>query len=492
MVHGRLGHFFERHFGVRPTAVLEVAGDGSQRRYYRLIGPDMETAIGTVGHEAEENRAFLSFSRSFREAGLRVPEIYGADEAAGIWLQEDLGDTTLFARVSAVRSREGHPFPQSLVPLYERVVEELPNFQVVGGQVADFGVCYPRAAFDLQSMMWDLNYFKYHFLKLAHVPFNEARLERDFTRLARFLLQTDVDHFMYRDFQSRNIMIRGDEPWFIDYQGGRRGALQYDLASLLYDAKAAIPDPVRAHLVEHYLNALSERVPVNRDTFRELLRGYVLIRVMQAMGAYGYRGFFERKPHFLQSVPYAARNLAGILQQGLPVRLPELECVFRRIVGEWSGGGGAGGVAEEGSGLTVHMGSFSYKKGYPQDMGGHGGGFVFDCRAIPNPGRHLEYSDRTGLDREVIDYIERWPEAEAFWKNVREIADAQVREYLRRGFTSLSFHFGCTGGRHRSVYFAERLARHLAGHYPDVQVRVDHREAPEWAPRGSEAPVLLP
>jgi hypothetical protein len=230
-------------------------------------------------------------------------------------------------------------------------------------------------------------------------------------------------------------------------------------------------------LLEHYLDVLSGHLEVDRDRFRELFRGFVLIRIMQAMGAYGYRGFFERKPRFLQSVPFAARNLAGILEQGLPVKLPELERVFERIVDEWSGGPAEPGDA---GGLTLHLGSFSYRSGYPLDASGHGGGFVFDCRAIPNPGRHPEYASRTGRDPDVVDFIERSLEAEAFWSRVRDIVDAQIRDYRRRGFTRLSVHFGCTGGQHRSVYFAERLARHLAGAHPDVDVRLEHREAARW------------
>ena len=476
MIHERLVQLYERHFGVRPAAVLELTGDGSQRRYVRLVGPQKEGVIGAFGPDRDENRAFFSFSRAFRSAALPVPEIYDADEEAGVWLAEDLGDSTLFSLIAEARSREGEPFPTSLIPLYQRVVEQLPLFQVVGGDVVDFDVCYPRPAFDAQSMMWDLNYFKYHFLKLAHIPFHEARLERDFEQLVRFLLEAEIRHFMYRDFQSRNVMIRDELPWFIDYQGDRRGALHYDIASLLYDAKAGIPDAVRTQLLEHYLDVLSRRVEVDRDRFRELFRGFVLVRVMQAMGAYGYRGFFERKLRFLQSVPFAASNLAGILREGLPVELPELEAVFERIVADWHTGGATGVEA----GLTAYTGSFSYRNGYPPDPHGHGGGFVFDCRAIPNPGRHLEHADRSGLDPEVVEYLERSPEMEAFWRNVRDLVDAQVQEYLRRGFNSLTVYFGCTGGQHRSVYFAERLARHLGGSHAGVGVSLNHRESHAW------------
>jgi aminoglycoside/choline kinase family phosphotransferase len=459
--------------------VQELVPDGSQRRYVRLFGDEGETAVGAVGPDREENRAFLSYSRAFGEAGLRVPEVYGADEEAGVWVMEDLGDRTLFDELAETRSREGGSFPPSMVPIYEQVLEELPRLQVIGGRVADFGVAYPRAAFDRQSMLWDLNYFKYHFLKLAHVPFSEARLERDFGRLVRFLLKTEIVHFMYRDFQSRNVMLRPDGPWFIDYQGGRRGALQYDVASLLYDAKATIPDDVRERLLGRYLLALAEHIPVDPERFRELYRGYVLIRIMQAMGAYGYRGFFEGKPHFLESVPFAARNLAGLLGEGLPLDVPELRTVFERIVEAWDRDGTADG---DRTGLTVRVRSFSFKGGYPRDDEGHGGGFVFDCRAVPNPGRHAAYVDLTGQDPEVARFIESSPEAEVFWRNARELVDAQVREYRRRGFTSLSVSFGCTGGQHRSVYFAERLARHLAGTHPGLHVRLEHREASSWTP----------
>jgi aminoglycoside/choline kinase family phosphotransferase len=468
--------FAARH-GRPPKSILEIAGDGSNRSYYRLIGDDLRTAVGAVGPDRDENRAFISFTRSFHAAGLPVPELYGTDEPVGVWLEQDLGDTTLFNALVEARKKDPGPFPAAMLPVYRRVVEVLPRFQVEGGRVVDYSVAYPRDAFDLQSILWDLNYFKYHFLKLAHVPFNEQRLENDFDTLATFLLRADTRHFLYRDFQSRNIMLVGDEPYFIDYQGGRRGAPQYDIASLLYDAKAAIPDDVRDELLAHYLDALGRHTEFDRGEFVELYRGYVLVRMMQAMGAYGYRGFFERKPRFLQSVPFAARNLRRLLGHGLPVRLPELESVFQRIVSEWAHRGEA---REPGPGLTIRLQSFSFKRGYPDDDGGHGGGFVFDCRALPNPGRHLEYRALCGRDAGVVEYIERCSEAHHFWQNVRSLVDAQVEEYLRRGFTSLSVAFGCTGGQHRSVYFAERLAAHLRHEFPQVVMKLEHREESQW------------
>jgi aminoglycoside/choline kinase family phosphotransferase len=484
MQHERIIRLFTEHFGTPPSAVVEMRADGSNRTYFRLIDDGWRTAVGAIGPDHDENRAFLSYSRDLRAAGLPVPEIYGADEDAGVWIEEDLGDTTLFDAVVEARERESGPFPASMLPVYRRVVEILPRFQVEGGRVIDYSVAYPRAAFDRQSILWDLNYFKYHFLKLAHIPFNEARLEEDFDRLADFLLAADTRHFLYRDFQSRNIMLRDGEPWFLDYQGGRRGAPHYDIASLLYDAKAGLPDEIRDELLEHYLDALGEHLDVDRERFRQEYRGYVLVRIMQAMGAYGYRGFFERKIRFLQSVPYAANNLQTILERGQPQRQPELGRVFRRIADGWAPGDGE---AQAARGLTVYTGSFSFKRGYPQDVTGHGGGFVFDCRALPNPGRHLEYASLCGRDREVVAFIENCPEVGAFWENVRALVDTQVDEYLRRGFTSLTVLFGCTGGQHRSVYMAERLARHLRESGRPINVRVSHHEERVWGPDPSRA-----
>jgi aminoglycoside/choline kinase family phosphotransferase len=473
---------FKEHFGKPPVTILPMEADGSSRTMFRVVGDAYETAIGVIGPDHEENRAFLSFSRSFRQAGLRVPQIYGVDEAAGMYLEEDLGETTLFEALAA--ARRGEPdadFPGAMLPVYRRVVEELPRFQVEGGRVVDYSNAYPRAAFDRQSILWDLNYFKYHFLKLAHVPFSESRLEHDFKRLTAFLLRADNRHFLYRDFQSRNIMLRDGQPWFIDYQGGRRGALQYDIASLLYDAKAAIPEPVRERILDHYLDALEEHVVVDRELFREHYRGYVLVRIMQAMGAYGYRGFFERKPRFLQSVPPAVDNIERLLETGLlAIELPELRAVLERICASETL---RRRPVRPAPGLTVNVGSFSYKHGYPEDHSGHGGGFVFDCRALHNPGRYAEYTDLCGCDAPVVDFLERNAEIDEFWDSVRTLVDNQVRTYLKRGFNSLSVFFGCTGGQHRSVYFAERLGRHVQQRFPDANVRVTHREEARWPAR---------
>jgi len=482
---------FTRTFGRAPATVTRLAADGSQRLYFRLTGDAPASVIGAYGPDPDENRAFLSFSRSFRGIGLPVPEIYADDEARRVWLEEDLGDTTLFGAVAA--AREAGPagsFPPAVVAAYGRVLEVLPRFQAEGARVVDFGLAYPRAAFDGQSMLWDLNYFKYHFLKLAHVPFNEQRLEDDFHRLVEHLLGADTGYFLYRDFQSRNILLRDGEPWFVDYQGGRRGAAQYDVASLLYDAKADVPEPVRARLLEGYLDTLTALTRTERARFHATYRGYVLIRIMQAMGAYGYRGFFERKVRFLESVPYAARNVAGLLEAGLPVRLPEVEAVFRHVVAEWADR--ASPIAPP-RGLNVHVASFSYRDGWPPDESGHGGGHVFDCRWLPNPGRLQELAGLTGRDAPIVRFLEAIPETEEFWRHVAALVDAHVANFRERNFTDLSVAFGCTGGQHRSVYFAERLAAHVRERHPGVTVHLRHTARERWALRASpEAATASP
>jgi aminoglycoside/choline kinase family phosphotransferase len=470
----RLIGLFEELHGHRPEAILEIAADGSTRQYFRLVLGDDKTAVGAIGPDHEENRAFLAFARAFREAGLPVPEIYAEDREAGVWLEEDLGDTTLFQALTAARVECGEgEFPEEAEELFRKALSVLPRFQVQGHQVIDYRLAYPRQAFDRRSIRWDLNYFKYHFLKLAHIPFNEQRLEDDFTRLTGMLLEADADYFLYRDFQSRNIMIRDGEPWFIDFQGGRKGALQYDVASLLYDAKANIPPSIRSELLEHYLDALSEHVSVDRTLFRDQYVGFILIRAMQAFGAFGYRGFFERKRRFLESVPYAAKNLDALLEEGLPISLPELESIFRKIAGRWAGPGPTN--ASESS-LTVLVQSFSFKRGYPSDVEGHGGGFVFDCRALPNPHRAPVLKELTGEDHAVVDFMELSPQVQEFWENVRGMVDSQVEDYVSRGFQSLTVSFGCTGGQHRSVFMAGKLVAHIQTAFPHVEVRLSHRE----------------
>ena len=456
---------YRKAFGREPEIFEPLRADGSARMLFRLKD-GARSAIGVFGPDKLENRAFLEFSRHFRGAKLPVPEIYAEDQAQGVYLEEDLGSTTLFEFLTA--ERKGAELPPPVLGAYRKVLDWLPRFQAQVSAGLDLKHCYPRASFDRQSIMWDLNYFKYYFLKLAKIPFNEAKLEDDFSRFADFLLEAPADYFLYRDFQSRNVMLRDGEPWFIDYQGGRRGARHYDLASLLYDAKADLQPETRDLLRRHYQDAAG----VKEAEFMRHYPAFVFIRIMQAMGAYGLRGFYERKTHFLASVPYAVRNIEWLLRNcELELKTPELTACFKRIAA-------SSYLRQFGQtklGLTVRVMSFSYKNGVPLDDRGHGGGFVFDCRALPNPGRYEQYAQLTGRDKPVVDFLLKEPEVSRFLENVYAITDMSVENYLSRNFTSLSVAFGCTGGRHRSVFCAEALAARLKGRY-GARVELSHRE----------------
>jgi len=442
---------------------------GSGRVIVRLAGAG-HTAVGILYSVREENVAFLEFSRHFRRHGLPVPEIYAEDLGHGAYLEEDLGNTTLFEFLSA--SRSGHDIAPQVVEAYRKVVAALPRFQVEAGRDLNYKVCYPRASFDRQSIAWDLNYFKYYFLRLASIPFNEQALEVDFTRLTKFLLGADHDYFLYRDFQSRNIMLRDGAPWFVDYQGGRKGALQYDIASLLFDGKADLPPDLRQQLLDDYLDCLAGSVDLKRDAFMEHYYAFVYVRILQALGAYGFRGFYERKPHFLESVPYALKNLRWLAEHvKLPVALPALLDALERM----SSSEKLQHSAAPSTGLTVRIFSFSFHHSMPADESGNGGGFVFDARSLPNPGREEQFRSLTGRDQPVIAYLDRQESVHQFLSHAISLVDTSVANYRHRGFSSLMVSFGCTGGQHRSVYLAEHLANHLRG-IAGIEVVVRHIE----------------
>jgi aminoglycoside/choline kinase family phosphotransferase len=452
-----LKKLFEQHFHAPVERVQPLQGElgGSGRKIIRLsAGP--RTAIGILYNVREENAAFLAFSKHFRRHGLPVPEIYAEDLDHGSYLEEDLGDTTLFEFLS--KNRQGATVAPQVVEAYRKVVAVLPRFQVEAGRDLDYSVCYPIASFDRQSISWDLNYFKYYFLRLAGIPFNEHALEDDFNRLTDFLLSAPRDYFLYRDFQSRNIMLRDGQPYFLDYQGGRKGALQYDIASLLYDAKADLPPELRQQLYFDYLRALEKFIPVDREAFLHYFYAYVYVRIMQALGAYGFRGFYERKVHFLQSVPYALKNLRWLLHQTeLPIQLPTLMAAFQSMLASEK----LQSLAHDADKLVVRVFSFSFHQGLPQDETGNGGGFVFDGRSLPNPGREERFKSLTGQDAPVIDYLNQQDSVHQFLASVLSLVDATLTSYQQRGFKNLMVSFGCTGGQHRSVYLAEQLARRL-------------------------------
>lgn len=466
-----LKKLFEEHFHSQVVRIQPLQGQlgGSGRNIIRLASEKL-SAIGVVYGVREENVAFLEFSRHFRGHGLPVPEIYAEDLNYGAYLEEDLGDTTLFEFLS--KNRVGENITPQVVKAYREVVALLPRFQIEAGRNLNYKVCYPRAGFDRQSIAWDLNYFKYYFLKLAGIPFNEQALEDDFSRLTRFLLSANRNYFLYRDFQSRNVMLRDGHPFFLDYQGGRKGALQYDIASVLYDAKADLPPEFRQQLLDHYIERLADFIKPEREVFMQHYYAYVYVRIMQALGAYGYRGFYERKVHFLQSVPHALKNLRWLLDHiELPIALPTLMDAFRSMVASEK----LQTLTAEAENLVVRILSFSFRRGLPEDEAGHGGGFVFDCRGLPNPGREERFQPLTGKDAPVIDYLNQQESVHQFLAGALSLVDASVSNYQCRGFKSLMVSFGCTGGRHRSVYLAERLAKRLRGRN-GVEVVVRHLE----------------
>ena len=467
------------------------------------------SVIGCVNDDIRENEAFFAYSRHLHAKGLPVPELYAVDDDRRCYLQQDLGDQTLYG-VLLDKKRQGGGFDAEMLALYKQALADLAAIQQ-GGADMDFSVAYPRSDFDRQSILWDLNYFKYHFLKLTHTPFDEQLLEDDFNTLMDFLLQADCCYFLYRDFQSRNIMLVGSGQcvvgstreqmlpttnyqlptlYYIDYQGGRRGAAQYDVASLLYSTKSDLPEAIRLELLNHYLDVRGLKGE-ERQRWLGHFWGYVLVRILQALGAYGYRGLFERKDYFIQSIPLALNNLRRLLENHpLPIDLPEITKVIWEVHGsarsaEECKTNAPSVVLSQHSpvlpgtpqhSLVVTVSSFSFKRGLPADPSGNGGGFIFDCRALPNPGRYAEYKTYTGKDRPVIEFLQKEPPVNQFLDHVKAIVGQSVEKYLERNFTSLQVSFGCTGGQHRSVYCAERLAAWLSETYPSCNVVIRHRE----------------
>lgn len=500
-----LKQFFRQWSGADPLRVEKLAGAGSNRVYYRLYADPAQTAtadgdarlqcvIGCVGTSADENRAFVYLSRHFAARQLPVPQILAVSDDGRRYLQTDLGTTSLFDLLR--RGREaGGQYDDNEKALLAKTIRELPRLQVLGAEGLDWSVCYPQPEFDAMNVMFDLNYFKYCFLKSQGTDFHEVHLEHDFQQLARDLTADQSCYaFMYRDFQARNVMMEQSEggvgsPFFIDYQGGRRGPFYYDVASFLWQASAKYPAELRRELISEYYEALSSTVDSKKSTdlvvpsrekFDERLQLFVLFRTLQVLGAYGFRGYFERKKHFIESIPPALVNLKELMAAGACSSYPYLEEVLSGLTPSFSGQKGSCNVLKNQSeggekNLVVRVFSFSYKKGIPADESGNGGGYVFDCRSTHNPGRYEPYKQLTGLDAPVIQFLEDDGEITTFLESVYRLADAHVERYIQRGFTSLMFSFGCTGGQHRSVYSAQHLAEHLHHKY-GVEVCLCHRE----------------
>lgn len=464
-----LQDLFSGHYGCAPDSISPIGGSASDRRYFRICGGG-HSCIGVIGTVREENNAFLALAVHFRAKGIPVPQVFATATDGMTYLQEDLGDVQLFSLVEKARETGDWTEAEELLC---RTMSLLPKIQLEGADGLDFSICYPQEAFDRRTVMFDLNYFKYCFLKPSGLEFNEVLLQDDFESFADALLSGDgfPAAFMYRDFQARNVMIHDGEPYFIDFQGGRRGPLHYDVASFVWQARAGYPDHVKESMTRSYLDALAAHVPVDREAFRSRLRLFVFFRLMQVLGAYGFRGLIEHKASFVVSIPSAISCLRGLL----PGSLEEYPYLREVLCGLVSLGRFAAQEPSDGR-LEVKICSFSYKKGLPEDNSGNGGGYVFDCRHIHNPGRYAQYRSLTGMDRPVAAFLEDDGQVLDFLSHIYAVVEPHVATYLRRGFTSLSVGFGCTGGQHRSVYCAEKLARHIAGMFPQVRVRLVHRE----------------
>lgn len=454
---------YTNHYGSEPETVIPLAGSGSARRYFRLSGAP-GSAIGTIGPDCRENETFVALAEAFGAAGANVPQVLEVAPDSGCYLQQDLGDTSLF---SMLHSAEGEA-------MVAETMRALPVLQLAA-QVTD-EMLYPVKAMSGEHVMADLNYFRYCFLKAVGVEVDEELILRDFRTIVNMVESTPaaLQGLMLRDCQSRNVMVHEGKPLFIDFQSARRGPLLYDVASFLWQARAKFSADFRSRMTDVYFEALSGKRKVSRENLEESLRLMVIIRTLQVLGAYGLRGITQRKAHFLQSIPAALGNIRELLTYPLLNQLPEMRKALEAVLEIKSLR-----QPEPAEGrLLVSVGSFSYKKGYPENFTGNGGGFMFDCRAMHNPGRYDEYKPLTGRDGPVIDFLEERGEVQKFLEGAMSLVAPAVERYSQRGFTHLQVGFGCTGGRHRSVYCAEHLAQMLREKFSEekVEILVTHRE----------------
>ena len=464
----QLIELYKGRFAVEPELCVPLTGSASNRKYFRLSGGG-KSCVGVIGTDARENEAFLTIAGHFRAKGINVPEIYAVSQDRMAYIQEDLGDVVLFDMLMQARKTgEGLEIIESML---SRTMAVLPKIQFEGAEGLDFSICYPQPSFDRRMVMFDLNYFKYCFLKPSGLEFDEVALQDDFEKLADELLSYDTDTFLYRDFNARNVMIKDGEPYFVDFQGGRRGPVFYDVASFAWQARAKFTDSQKEMMLKAYLDAYTAYSSLNEQEFRNALRLFVLFRLLQVLGAYGFRGWVEHKVNFVTSIPAAIEELKAWLADPSD-RYPYLMETLRRLVALPRF---EDNLPEEGV-LEVKVYSFSFRKGVPYDSSGNGGGYVFDCRAIHNPGRYEPYKKLTGRDEPVIKFLEDDGDVFGFLEHAYGVVDPHVETYMKRGFSSLMVSFGCTGGQHRSVYCAEHMAHHLAQKYPGLRIRLIHRE----------------
>ena len=456
---------------------------GSNRQYVRMFNDDGTSVIGVIGPSVVENKCFVYLAKHFTSKGLPMPQIYAVSSDYGCYIQQDLGHTALYDALASAR-KNNYTYSEEDKELLRQTICDLAHVQIKGAEGLDFSHCIPPIRFDHQAAMFDLNYFKYSFLKTTDMPFDESKLETDLQRMANDLASNDDEHFfLYRDFQARNVMLKGNKPFFIDFQGGMQGPLQYDIASFLWQASARYPQTLRNELIDAYVSEVKTLLPnFDENGFRRRLQLFVLFRILQVLGAYGLRGYFERKKYFLDSIPLAIQNLRRLLLEDAANNYPYLADTLQRMVDlpqfdQKNVELGKASVSKyDGQGpLVVRVFSFSYKKGIPEDTSGNGGGYVFDCRSTHNPGRYEQYKPLTGLDTPVIKFLEDDGEILTFLDSVYKLADAHVERYMQRGFTNLMFCFGCTGGRHRSVYSAQHLAEHIHQKF-GIEVHICHRE----------------
>ncbi|MFA6591733.1 MAG: RNase adapter RapZ [Bacteroidales bacterium] len=462
----QLDKLFERYTGHKVEDRSELTSSGSHRRYFRLTGGNI-SLIGVIGTNLSENKAFCYLSAHFREKGIKAPKVFAKSDDGMCYIQEDLGNAQLYNVIS--QGRETGEYSSFESSILCHTIEMLPKIQFKGAQGLDYNCCFPEPEFNERMVMFDLNYFKYCFLKATGMEFDEIRLQDDFDKLKKDLLLDMGNTFMYRDFQARNVMIKDGEPYFIDFQGGRRGPIYYDVASFVWQARSRYPEALKQAMIQTYLTSLKEYVNIDTAVFGQRLRLFVLFRTLQVLGAYGFRGYFEKKPHFLGSVPFAIDNLRRLLVTPFD-SYPYLNQVLTKLTTMQQ----FYEIVED-KRLEVRIYSFAYKKGIPADTSGNGGGYVFDCRSINNPGKYEHFRQFTGLDPEVIKFLEDDGEVFRFLDSVYNLVDAHIKKFIERKFTHLQICFGCTGGQHRSVYCAEHLATHLTKKF-DVKIMVSHRE----------------
>ena len=463
-----------RSIGMEPVDIKAIAESGSSRKYYRIV-TEQDSLMGAYNANVEENEAFFYLTQHFGKINLPVPTLLAINKDRTCYLQTDFGDETLFGCIQ--RDLKGKGYTDRTKQLIRQSLEQLVRFQVEGHHGLDYGRVYPMPCFDKSAVMDDLDYFKYYFVKpQAAVVFNENRLKAEFSRFADFICQAGNRGFMYRDFQSRNIMVHQEQPCFIDYQGGRMGPLQYDVVSLLYQVKAQMPQLLRDEMLSYYKQVLSAHINPDSIDFDRYYPAFVYLRLLQVLGAYGFRGLIQKKAHFIESIPFALNELKNINESNPLSEFPELQNVISQVVELPCFSTFHSPLSTLHFPLTVTVNSFSFKKGYPDDFSGNGGGFVFDCRALPNPGREPQFKTKTGRDWEVMEYLEAKPQTHIFLDHVKAIVAQSIDNYLERHFNNLMVSFGCTGGQHRSVYFAQSIADWIRKTYPNVNVKVNHIE----------------